>query len=176
ELAIRAAVGASMQRLARQLLSEAAVLVAAASMLGLALSVWMANALPGLPFLRQAQWQDVTLLDWRVLTLVALLLVLATLLVSLAPIAGLARMGLAARSRLVAARATLGQRLVGTGQIAVAGVLGSAAVAFGWYLAAAQLTYPGYRVENIFAAPYVISGVTPERGLVTGANLRDSLL
>src|SRR5690606_12078646 len=43
ELAIRMAVGASMRRLARQLLCEAAVLVAAAAALGLALSVWIAK-------------------------------------------------------------------------------------------------------------------------------------
>lgn len=170
------AVGASTKRLARQLLNEAAVLVAAASVLGLALSIWMAKWLPALPFLRQAQWHELTLLDWRVLTLVALFIVLATLLVSLAPIAGLTRMGIEARSRLVAARATLGQHVAGTAQIAAAGVLGGAAVAFAWYLASVQLAYPGYKTENLYALPYAVSIGALEQGLVTTANTRESLL
>jgi hypothetical protein len=145
-------------------------------MLGLALSIWMAKLLPALPFFRQARWHDVTLLDWRVLTLIALFVALATLLVSLAPIAGLERMGIEARSRLVASRASLAQRVAGAAQIAVAGVLGAAAIAFAWYLASAQLAYPGYKTENLYAFPYLISINALEQGLVMNANARESLL
>jgi predicted permease len=157
ELGIRMAVGAPLGRLARQLASEAAVLVLAAVPLGLALSIWLARFLRGLPFLREAQWRDVTLLDWRVLALVGVFLLLVTLLVSLAPILGLRRMGIAASSRQVAARASVAQRIAGTAQVIIAGVLGSAAIAFAWYLGVLLLAYPGYQTDNLYAAPYLMS-------------------
>ena len=154
ELGIRMAVGAPVGRLMRQLASEAAVLVVAAALLGLGLSIWLARYLRELPFLRQAQWRDVTLLDWRVLTLVALFLLLVTLLVSLAPVLGLRKLGIAASSRLVSARPTLAQRIAGTAQVAVAGTLGGAALAFGWFLASTLLSDPGYRTDNLIAVTY----------------------
>lgn len=147
ELGIRMAVGAPLRRLARQLASEAALLAVVAGVLGIGLSLWLASFLRGLPFLRQAQWYDVTLLDWRVLALVGVFLLLLTALVSLAPILGLKKMGIAASSRQVSARATVVQRIAGTAQIAVAGVLGGAALAFAWHLAALLLEYPGFRTE-----------------------------
>ncbi len=157
ELGIRMAVGAPVRRLLRQLASEAAVLVAAGAALGLALSVWLAGYLRGLPFLRQAQWRDVTLLDWRVLALVAAFLLLVTVLVSLAPVLGLKRLGIAASSRLVSARATLAQRIAGTAQVAVAGMLGGAAVAFGWYLVSTMMADPGYRTDDLIAVNYSVN-------------------
>lgn len=152
ELGIRMAVGAPTRRLARQLASEAAILVIAAAVLGIALSSWLAQFLRGLPFLRQAQWYEVTLLDWRVLGLVGVFLLLLTLLVSLAPILGLKRLGIAASSRQVSARATVAQRIAGTAQIAVAGVLGGAALAFAWHLIALLVEYPGYRTDLVAVA------------------------
>lgn len=156
ELGIRMSVGAPVRRLARQLASEAAVLVVAAAVLGIALSSWLAQFLRGLPFLRQAQWYDVTLLDGRVLGLVGVFLLALTLLVSLAPILGLRRMGIAASSRQVSARATVAQRIAGTAQIAVAGVLGGAALAFAWHLIALLVEYPGYRTDLVAVAYRVI--------------------
>jgi len=185
ELGIRMAVGAPLGRLARQLASEAAVLVIAAAVLGLALSIWLAKFLRGLPFLRQAQWRDVTLLDWRVLSLVGVFLLLVTLLVSLAPIAGLKRLGIAASSRQVAARGTIAQRIAGTAQVAVAGVLGGAAIAFAWYLGSMLLANPGYRTAGLYAAPYSLpqnrsvtirmdkSGNATVEGVVDGSRKRE---
>ena len=157
ELGIRMAVGAPLKRLRRQLASEATVLVVVAATVGLVLSIWLAKFLRGLSFLRQAQWRDVTLLDWRVLGLVGVFLLLVTLLVSLAPIAGLKRLGIAASSRLVLARATLAQRIAGTAQIAVAGVLAGAALAFTWHLAKVLTADPGYRTKGLYAVPYSLS-------------------
>jgi putative ABC transport system permease protein len=163
ELGIRMAVGAPLKRLVRQLVSESAVLVLAAAVLGLVLSTWLAKYLRGLPFLRQAQWRDVTLLDWRVLALVGVFLLLVTLLVSLAPIAGLKRLGIAASSRQVAARATVAQRIAGTAQVAIAGVLGGAAIAFAWYLLSMLFADPGYRTQGLYAAPYTVQQNRPIR-------------
>lgn len=171
ELGIRMAVGAPMKRLMRQLASEAAVLVLAAAALGVTLSIWLAQYLRGLSFLQRAQWHDVTLLDWRVLGLVGVFLLLLTLLVSLAPILGLKRLGIAASSRQVAARATIAQRMAGAGQIAAAGVLAGAALAFTWHLLAMLLEYPGFRTD-LHAVSYSVRMNGPvrfENGQIVGA-------
>ena len=161
ELGIRMAVGAPLKRLARQLATEAALLVAAGGAIGIVLSIWLAKFLRGLAFLRQAQWYDVTLLDWRVLMLVALFLLLLALLVSLAPIQGLKKLGIAASSRMVAARATIAQRIAGTAQVTAAGVLGGAALAFTWHLAVMLFEYPGFR-SDLYAVNYFINTDGPD--------------
>jgi predicted permease len=154
ELAIRMSVGAPVRRLARQLATEAGLLVVVSAALGLPVSTWLVNFLRGLAFLRQAQWSSVTLLDWRVLSLVGLFLLFLTLLTSLAPILGLKKLGIASSSRLVAARASLSQLIAGTAQIAIAGALGGAAIAFGWYLGSMTLGYPGYETEDRYMVQF----------------------
>jgi len=154
ELGIRMAVGAPLKRLGRQLASEAGFLVVAAAVLGMIMSVWLSQFLSGLAFLRQAQWTNISLLDWRVLGLVGIFLLLLTLLVSLAPILGLKRLGIAASSRQVAARASVAQKIAGTLQIAIAGTLGGAAVAFGWYLGGLVFGDPGYTVRDLYTADF----------------------
>lgn len=157
ELGIRMAVGAPLKRLRLQLASEAAVLVLVAAALGLVLSIWLARYLRGLSFLRAAQWRNVTLLDWRVLGLVGVFLLLVTLLVSLAPVAGLKRLGIAASSRLVSARASIAQRVAGTAQIAVASMLAGAAIAFAWHLVNVLTADPGYRTKDLYAVSYSLA-------------------
>ena len=154
ELGIRMAVGARASRLSRQLATEASVLIVAAAILGLALSVWLAAFLRGLVILRQAEWQNVTLLDWRVIGLTAAVLVVLTVLVALAPILGIRRLGIAASSRKTLARASLAQRLAGTAQIAVAGAIGAAAVAFGWYIGALTFRDPGYAIDDRYVVRF----------------------
>lgn len=157
ELGIRMAVGAPLERIARQLASEASLLVIAGGVLGLVGSVWLAEFLRGLTFLRQAQWRDVTLLDWRVLAIVGAFLALLALLVSLAPILGLKRLGIAASSRQISARPSVAQRVAGTVQLAIAGTLGGAALAFTWYLGSLVLGYPGYETRNIHAVTFSVA-------------------
>jgi len=183
ELGIRMAVGAPLKRLARQLASEAAVLVVAGAALGLVLSIWLARFLRGLPFLRQAQWRDVTLFDWRVLLAVGVFLLLLALLVSLAPVLGLKRLGISASSKQVAARATFAQRIAGTAQIAIAGVLVAGAIAFSWHLLSLLLADPGYRMADLYAVPYSMKLDGPIRmengqiaGVVSGVRQREAFL
>ena len=154
ELGIRMAVGAPLRRLARQLASEAAVLVLVSAALGLAISVWLAEFLRGTPFFQNAQWRDVSLLDWRVLVVIGVFVLLLTAMVSLAPIVGLKRLGIARSSRQIAARATVAQRVAGTVQIAIAGTLGGAAVAFAWYIGTLMLAWPGYEIRGVHAVPF----------------------
>jgi len=150
ELGVRMAVGAPLGRLGRQLATEAATLVIVASALGLVLGVWISQFLQGLAFLRQANWNDVALLDWRVLGAVAAFLLILTVLVSLAPVLALRLSGIDAASRAATARATPLQRIAGTVQIAVAGVLGGAAIAFGWHMTAILFDDPGFDSEGRF--------------------------
>jgi predicted permease len=169
ELAIRMSLGAPLKRIARQLLNEAALLVAAGALLGVLASVWVASFLRSQAFLSRATWRDVTLLDWRVLGLVAVLLGVLTLLVSLAPILALRHVTLAPFSRLGAARATLWQRFAGTVQIAIAGVLGGAAIAFVWFLVPLLLGDPGYRVENRYGVNFFSAALLERRSGKTSA-------
>lgn len=178
ELGIRLAVGAPPGRLARQLASEATLLVAAGAAVGLVLSVWLSAFLRDLALLRDAEWREVTLLDWRVLSLTAVFLITLSLLVSLAPVVGLKRAGIAASSRTTTSRASLAQRLAGTAQIAIAGTLGAAAIAFGWHLAALSFGDPGYTLEDRYLARFEL----PEPGIfgsnnspIAATRLRDTV-
>src|SRR5690606_29143270 len=171
ELATRMAVGAPMRRLARQLATEAGLLVVMAAALGLLLSVWLGGFLRGLAIFRDAEWRDVTLLDWRVLSLFGAVLILLSLLVSLAPILGLKRFGIAASSRLASARATTAQRLAGAAQVAIACMLAGAAIGSEWYLATTVLRHPGYAIDNRYMVQFVVritDGTDFSRVLQTG--------
>lgn len=151
ELSIRMCLGAPVKRLAQQLVSEATLLVVVGSALGLLVSIWLSRYLRGLTILRDAQWRDVTLLDWRVLALVAGILLILAIVVSLAPMLGLKKLGIAAGSRRFAARPSPAQRVAGAGQIAIAGVLAGAAVAFTFYLGELMFGDPGYATRNLYA-------------------------
>ena len=157
ELGIRMAVGAPLGRLARQLATEAGLLVVIAATLGLVGSIWLSLWLKDLSFLRAAEWSDVRLLDWRVLSLAGLFLMILTALVSLAPIPGLKRLGIAAASKQVAARASLAQRLAGSTQIAISGTFGGAAIAFALYLGSMLLGDPGYAIEGRYNVQFSIN-------------------
>ncbi len=179
ELGIRMAVGAPLMRIARQLATEASLLVVAAAILGLALSGWLAGFLRGLALLRQAEWEEVTLLDWRVLALAAAMLLALTVLVSLVPALGVRRLGVAAASRETMARASLAQRLAGTAQIAVAGALGGAAVAFGWHMGALTFGDPGYEIADRYMVRFedggMRSGMSFEAYFVALARWRETI-
>ncbi len=154
ELAVRMSVGAPQRRLARQLATEAGLLVAVATGLGLVLSIWLAGYLRGLEFLRSAHWSDVTLLDWRVLAITALIVTILVLLVALAPILGLNRLGTHAGSRQASARAGVAQRIAGNAQITIASMLGGAAVAFALYLGPLTFGYPGYETRDLHVVTF----------------------
>lgn len=148
ELGIRVAVGAPIRRIARQLATEAGLLVMAAAVAGLIGSFWLSAFLRGLTFMQDAEWRDVAPLDWRVLGLVSVFLLALALLVSLGPAAGIRRLGIATSSRQSSARASPAQRLAGTAQIAIAGTLASAAIAFAWYIGALTFGDAGYETRD----------------------------
>lgn len=171
EMGIRLAVGATRGRLARQLMTESSVLVLIAAILGVTGSWWLGLVLRGLPVLRDAQWSHAAVLDWRVLGVVLVLVVLLSVLVSLAPILGLKRQEIAESSRQTTARATLGQRFAGTVQLTLAGTLACAATAFGWYFGTLMLGDHGYRVKDLYVVEVLPDAMTI---LTTAANGNDA--
>jgi putative ABC transport system permease protein len=179
ELGIRMSVGASMKRLARQLATEAGLLVFVSSLLGVVISVWLNAYLQNLAWLDGVEWRDVSLFDWRVLSLIGVAITVLTVFVSLAPIQGLKRLGIAASSRQVAARATLAQRIAGTAQVGIACTLGGAAIAFGWHLGSMMLGDPGYSTRNLYVAdisPRFSAPPSPESMIVTASRRREAIL
>jgi putative ABC transport system permease protein len=159
ELGIRQSVGAPMRRLRRQLLIEAAVLVVAALAAGILMSLWLVVLLQELAFLKSSQWGNVTMLDWRVMGAVALVATVTVLLVSLAPIAGLKRIGVMGATRSVSARASLFQRTGGALQVCVAGIVSCVALGFGAYLADLTARDPGWNPDNLVHIIPQIRGV-----------------
>jgi putative ABC transport system permease protein len=161
ELAVRMAVGAPQGRLARQLITEAGVLVAAATILGLLVSTWLGALLRGLPMLRDAEWRTVSVFDWRVLVMVMLAALLVTMLVSLSPVMGIRQSGIAATSRLASARPGVAQWCAESAQIAIATVLAGVAVAFIWYLIVLDGVDRGISASNVYVVDLLVPN--PER-------------
>lgn len=158
ELAIRMSVGAPLRRLARQLATEAGLIVIGAAAIGVLLSLWLAVVIRELPFLQGAAWSEVIRLDWRILLLVIAFAAILTLLVSLAPVMSLRRLQIGAGTRAVSARAGIAQQLAGAAQITVAGVIGAAALAFVWHLVALGRIDPGFAAPSV----YIVALEPPE--------------
>jgi putative ABC transport system permease protein len=149
ELAIRMAVGAPLKRLARQLVTEAGVLVIAATTLGLVLALWITALIVELELLPVGVGADGSPFDWRVLAIVGGAALAITALVSLAPVAGLKRLGIAGGSRSVTARAGWTQRIAGTLQLCIAAMISGAALAFLWYLTEITRQDRGFDAANL---------------------------
>ena len=154
ELGIRMAVGATLRHIVLQLARESVAIVSIAAALALALSIWLGASLQGVWLLREAEWERVTLFDWRVLSLVGALVLVAILIVTLAPVVDLRRRGMLRSGHAVTARATAGQLVVGTAQLAIAGVLGSAAVVFSSYIVTVMFGFPGFETKDRYVATF----------------------
>jgi hypothetical protein len=80
------------------------------------------------------------------------------LLVSVAPMHGLKRLGISASSRQVTARAGWAQRVAGTTQLVIAGLLASAAISFGWYLNLLLSADRGFDATGLYAMSVEFEG------------------
>ena len=149
ELGIRVSIGATVQRLARQLATEAGLLVVAATAAGVLLSLWLAALLRNLAVFEDVRWRDLPTLDWRVLTMIVGLAAALCVVVALAPLLGLRREGIAAAAREASARAGWGQRLAGTAQVCIAAVVSAVAVAFAWQFVAFATADRGFEMRDI---------------------------
>jgi predicted permease len=124
EMAIRAAIGASRGRIARQLIVESGVLAAAAGVLGLILAAWGSAALVALAPASVPRLEEASL-DGRVLLFTFAVSVLASVLFGLAPALHASRVDLNEALKQGAARA-----IVGGGTQRLRGVLVVAEIAF----------------------------------------------
>jgi len=149
ELGIRVSIGATSKRLARQLVSEASLLVVVATALGFLISLWLAVSLRELSVFQDVRWRDLSPLDWRVLGTLIGLTALLGVLVSLAPMLGLRRQGIAAAARTMSTRAGWGQRTAGTAQVCIAAVVSAVATAFVWQLVVFATADRGFSLEDL---------------------------
>ncbi|MCH8479564.1 MAG: FtsX-like permease family protein, partial [Wenzhouxiangella sp.] len=149
EINLRFALGASRRRIVRQLITESGVLVTAAALLGLAASLGLSAVLQDLAFLEGAGWREVSPLDWRVLVLMVCGVAVLTAMAALGPAFGLRQSGIAHAMRQVSARAGGAQRASGIAQIALAGLLGGAALGFGWQLVDLARADFGFEPEGV---------------------------
>jgi len=150
ELGIRLALGSPPARLARQLAIEAGLIVAISTALGFVASFWLSSVIRGLSFLRSSLWLSASPLQWRVLGVTAFLMLLLAFIVSIVPIAGLRKLRIASTARSAPTSVGPAQRLAGTAQIAVAGALGAAALAFSWHVVALVTADRGFAVEDLY--------------------------
>jgi predicted permease len=164
ELAIRLSVGAPIRRLARQLVTEAALFLAVAGAIAVALAAWLAGLLRE-PLARVAD----TSLDWRALAVLGGCLILLTALVSVTPVLGLRQLGIGAGSRQVTARASLAQRIAGTIQVTIAGSLSSAGLAFAWQVGVLIIGHPGYEMRNLHFATFSQTALVANRAVTSAA-------
>ena len=90
EIAVRAALGASPARIARQLFTEGVMLALIGGICGLALAS-LAPVLARIPPLSSMPWFDRVAVDWRVATFAVVVSTLAGVLVMLAPVSEMAK-------------------------------------------------------------------------------------
>jgi hypothetical protein len=122
--------------------SEAALLLVVATVIGVSFNAWFAVFLQGIGLF-------ITPLDWRVLGMLTGVMLLFGGIVSLAPILGLKRLGIAASTRLVTARAGLAQRLFGAVQLTAAAALAGLVISLGWQLSLDLTADRGFSSEDV---------------------------
>jgi putative ABC transport system permease protein len=160
ELAVRAALGANMRRLARQLVVEAMVLGVLASIVGAALAAIGFNRLAGaLPI---GAWKESVAFDWRVFVGALAATVIAVAVVGLLPAATLWRGNL---QRMLAGARTTGiqgggnrlERILVVTQVALAMLIASAAVLLGRSVTNLYAIDPGFKPGGVLVVDAVAS-------------------
>ena len=151
EMALRAALGASRTRLARQLLTESGVLAAIGSAIGFALTLWavplLAAHLPAdLPRASEIA------VDGRVLAFTSLIAIATAILFGLVPLVSSRGVRLNARG-VASGQSRLRNELI-VGQVALALVLLVGAGLMAKSLRALMLVAPGFRTEHILTARF----------------------
>lgn len=149
ELGIRMTVGATSRRLARQLVTESALLIAISALAGLVLSFWLVVYLQTLPSLSTGVWRETTPLDWRVLFIVLAVGTLILALVSMAPLISLKQAGISAAAKSIPSRANGFQRGSGSLQIAVAIITTTVTLAFAWHLRSIETVNIGFDETDV---------------------------
>ena len=155
EIAVRLAIGASRARLIRQLVTESAVLFAAAGVLGAVVARWVVMGLmaliPRLPF----QVAFAPSIDWRVVLFALAIAVVAGIVAGLAPALHSTRPSLAPELRSDVGGSPRRQRLRSSllvMQVAFSMLLLVVAGLFGRALVRARAIDPGFDARNVHVA------------------------
>jgi putative ABC transport system permease protein len=167
EMAVRSALGAGRSRLARQLLTESALLAAAGGALGVVVGFWAIRALlaidtAGLP--RVGDAGALIGLDWRVVSFSLLLSLATVLLFGLAPALASSRANLAEVVRGLAggvgggARQARARSVLIAGQVALAVVLLIGAALLIRTSIALNRVDPGFNTEGLLTMRTSLSG------------------
>ena len=177
EIAVRLAIGASRARLARQLITESAVLFLVAGALGALLVQWVVAGLmaliPTLPFRLALQPS----INWRVVVFALLIAVVAGIVAGLAPALQSTRPALAAELRSDVGGSARRQRLRSSllvMQVAFSMLLLVVAGLFGRALVRAQAIDPGFEPRGIHVATLDLTLVN--HTAETGRQFTDRLL
>jgi predicted permease len=177
EIAVRLAIGASRARLARQLITESAVLFAFAGVMGALLARWVVAALmslfPKLPF-RIALHPSI---DWRVVLFAIAIAVVAGIIAGLAPALQSTGLSLAPELRSDVGGSARRQRLRSgllVMQVAFSTLLLVVAGLFGRALVRAQSIDPGFETRGVHVATMDLTLVNHTRE--TGLQFVDRLL
>ena len=164
ELSVRAALGASAWRIARQLLTESLVLAAAGAALGLAFARWAAQLLVHELSSNGSQITVDTALDWRVLAFTAAIALATALLFGIVP---------ALRSTRVQPHDAIkeqGRSIVGDSRFGLASVLVAAQVALSLVLVVGAALF----VRTFSSLAHVRLGFDPNPVMVVSASAKRS--
>jgi putative ABC transport system permease protein len=159
ELAVRAAVGAGVVRLIRQLAAETLLLATAGAAVGLLLTRAALAVIPGLlppsiPFL------TVPALDLSVALFATVLAVAATVILSAWPIAGVLREAPTPRGAAAPPRRTV-HRVLLVSQISITVALVAMAGLLGQSLQTVRRQDPGFAIDHVFVAHLGLPSPTP---------------
>ncbi|NEZ04471.1 FtsX-like permease family protein [Wenzhouxiangella sp. XN201] len=156
ELALRQTLGATRSRLARQLITEAGLLVFLATAVGMLLSIWLTALMRELAFLERAGFSD-AVLNLPALAMAAGLAALFTVLVALVPIFMVRGRRLGQMGRQTSARPGPFQFAAGLIQLSLAGLVGAAALAFLAHVWMMERRDLGLSTEGVLVASVTFS-------------------
>jgi predicted permease len=169
EIAVRLAIGASRGRLARQLITESALLFAVAGVIGTLLASWLMAALmsfvPSLPFSVSIE----PAIDWRVIAFALVVATIAGMLAGLAPAVQSTKPALAPELRSDVGGSGRRHRLRSSllvMQVTFSMLLLVVAALFGRALLHARAIDPGFDPANVHVATldFGLVNHTPETG------------
>ena len=174
EIAVRLALGASRQRLVRQLLTESALLALIGGVAGILLAAWLTGAIDALISRLPLPIQFDLTLDWRVLAYALMLSMGTALVFGLAPARRASRIDLVPSLKDDSGevrRQRMRQALV-IGQVALCSILLAWAGLFARSLRNAVNVDPGFDPSNVVIANIEL-GEVPDKAVKTQAVIAD---
>jgi predicted permease len=167
EIGVRLALGASRQRIVRQLLSESMLLAAVGTACGLVIARWLSTFLVAFLSNRNSPLFLDLAFDWRIVALMAVIAAIACLLFGLAPAlraTGASAAALGTRLTTDTRERLFVRRALVVVQVALSLVLLVGALLFGWSLRNLLTLDPGFREDGVLVVNLALrrAGPAPE--------------